>query len=148
MAKADRQLASPSSPTRRAGLAPRHNGQPCAPGSQQLAASGLRSERAQQRLASAPLGTYTVQAELLDAQRQVLAPHVFAKIVPGMEENEVRRIAIMNYAKQPTPGLAGFVSTLYERGLTPFPAEQAKGMGFVRDADKAAQWQKQKEGKK
>lgn len=40
---------------------------------QQLAASGLRSERAQQRLASAPLGTYTVQAELLDAQRQVLA---------------------------------------------------------------------------
>ena len=63
-------------------------------------------------------------------------------------ENEVRRIAIMNYAKQPTPGLAGFISPLYERGLTPFPAEQAKGMGFVRDADKAAQWQKQKEGKK
>jgi hypothetical protein len=39
----------------------------------QLPASGLRSESAQQRLTAAPLGTYTVQAELLGAQRQVLA---------------------------------------------------------------------------
>ena len=28
----------------------------------------------------------------LSALRQVLAPHVFARIVPGMEENEVRRM--------------------------------------------------------
>ena len=28
----------------------------------------------------------------MSALRQVLAPHVFAKIVPGMEENEVRRM--------------------------------------------------------
>lgn len=28
----------------------------------------------------------------MSALRQVLAPHVFARIVPGMEENEVRRM--------------------------------------------------------
>ena len=91
--------------------------------------------------------------ELFDAGSPVMMGHdekeqqAFLRTLVEAE-NEVRRIAIMNYAKQPTPGLAGFVSTLYERGLTPFPAEQAKGMGFVRDADKAAQWQKHKEGKK
>ena len=54
----------------------------------------------------------------------------------------------MTSASRRTPGLAGFLSTLSGLGLTPFPAEQAKGMGFVRDAAQAAQWQKQKEGKK
>ena len=86
--------------------------------------------------------------ELFDAGTPVMMGHdrkeqdAFVRVLIEAE-NEVRRIAIMNYAKQPTPGLAGFVASLYTRGLSPFPAEQAKGMGFVRDADKAARWQEQ-----
>ena len=56
--------------------------------------------------------------------------------------------AILSEETRERDKIARLSRSLYERGLTPFPAEQAKGMGFVRDADKAAQWQKQKEGKK
>lgn len=57
-------------------------------------------------------------------------------------ENEVRRVAIMNYAQQPSPALAGLIASLYSKGLAPLPPTQAATLGFVRDVEKAAQWQK------
>ena len=56
-------------------------------------------------------------------------------------ENEVRRVAIMNYAQQPSPALAALIASLYTKGLAPIPPTQAATLGFVRDAEKAAQWQ-------
>ena len=56
-------------------------------------------------------------------------------------ENEVRRVAIMNYAQQPSPALTALIASLYTKGLAPIPPTQAATLGFVRDAEKAAQWQ-------
>ncbi|WP_409421201.1 hypothetical protein ABHF91_15825 [Pseudaeromonas sp. ZJS20] len=60
-------------------------------------------------------------------------------------EAQVRQVAILNYAQQASPSLARFIASLYERGLLPLPVEMAKALGFERDADKAAQWQRKAE---
>ena len=80
------------------------------------------------------LGTPIMMAGSETEQQQLLA----SLVAP---ENEVRRVAIMNYAQQPSPALASLIASLYSKGLAPLPPEQAVGLGFVRDAEKAAQWQ-------
>ena len=80
------------------------------------------------------LGTPIMMAGSETEQQQLLA----SLVAP---ENEVRRVAIMNYAQQPSPALASLIASLYSKGLAPIPPEQAAGLGFVRDAEKAAQWQ-------
>lgn len=81
------------------------------------------------------LGTPIMMAGSETEQQQLLA----SLVAP---ENEVRRVAIMNYAQQPAPALASLIASLYSKGLAPIPPEQAAGLGFVRDAEKAAQWQR------
>jgi hypothetical protein len=80
------------------------------------------------------LGTPIMMAGSATEQNQLLTSLV-------QPENEVRRVAIMNYAQQPSPALASLISSLYTKGLAPIPPEQAVVLGFVRDAKKAAQWQ-------
>lgn len=55
-------------------------------------------------------------------------------------EEQVRQVAIMNYAQQASPSLARFIAQLYREGMVPLPPEVASQLGYQRDADKAAQW--------
>lgn len=81
------------------------------------------------------LASPTMLAGSVDEQQKVLSSLV-------EPENEVRRVAITNYAQQPSSSLARMIANLYEKGLMPIPPSDAKAIGFVRDDEKAAQWRK------
>ena len=60
-------------------------------------------------------------------------------------ENQVRQVAIMNFAQKASPRLARFIASLYERGLVPLDPRAATQLGYERDAGKAEQWRAQAE---
>ncbi len=60
-------------------------------------------------------------------------------------ENQVRQVAIMNFAQKASPSLGRFIASLYERGLVPLDPRAATQLGYERDAGKAEQWRAQAE---